>query len=137
MIIVKPSEKPGCVFIEQSEYREMRRSGKAPIEARDRARDIARSPSWYFSSEARHRGTRSSSEVITGRREDREKRRAKRGTGARDFAVMLCHAYSSKVNITAPHHPAALAFVSYGIVLIRVRVRCNITAPQSQRTTKS
>ena len=51
--------------------------------------------SWQLSIEARHRDARSSSEVSTGRRGYREKRRAKRGTGARVLATGLSHAYSS------------------------------------------
>ena len=36
VIIVEPSEKPGCEDIERSKYQETRRSGKVPSEARDR-----------------------------------------------------------------------------------------------------
>ena len=36
MIIVEPSEKPGCEVIELGECRETGGSGKAPSEARDR-----------------------------------------------------------------------------------------------------
>ena len=54
------------------------------------------------------RDAKSSSEGSTGRRGDREKRRAKRGTGAPVFAMELSHAYSSKVQNHSPeisnHH---------------------------------